>query len=135
PSMSMAARTGGGQFAAMLTGLPGRKELDSTVALLVDRLSGRYFAGEEEIVLSTSAGVALAPADGLTAETMLQKAELAASEAGASGGGGVWGRGGRPVLRAVVASRHGAQPRHHPAPPPGPDQGGDPAPLPAARRG
>jgi diguanylate cyclase (GGDEF)-like protein len=87
PSMSMAARTGGGQFAAMLTGLPGWQELNSTVSLLVDRLSGRYFAGDEEIVLSTSAGVALAPADGLTAETMLQKAELAAVEAVANGGG------------------------------------------------
>jgi len=87
PSMSMAARTGGGQFAAMLTGLPGWRELDATVARLVGRLSGRYFAGDEEIVLATSAGVALAPGDGLTAETMLQKAELAACEAVASGGG------------------------------------------------
>jgi diguanylate cyclase (GGDEF)-like protein len=87
PSMSMAARIGGGLFAAMLTGLPGWQELKTTVSLLVGRLSGRYFAGDEEIVLSTSAGIALAPADGLTAETMLQKAELAASEAVASGGG------------------------------------------------
>jgi diguanylate cyclase (GGDEF)-like protein len=81
PSMSMAARLGGGLFAAMLTGLPGWPEAKATVRVLVDQLSGRYFAGDQEIVLSTSAGVALAPADGLTAETMLQKAELAASEA------------------------------------------------------
>ena len=87
PSMSMAARVGGGLFAAMLTGLPGWKEAKTTVRLLVDGLSGRYFAGEEEIILSTSAGVALAPADGLTAEAMLQKAELAACEAVESGGG------------------------------------------------
>ena len=87
PSMSMAARVGGGLFAAMLTGLPGRQELGATVSLLAARLSGRYFAGDEEIVLSTSVGVALAPADGLTAEAMLQKAELAAIEAVASGGG------------------------------------------------
>jgi len=87
PSMSMAARIGGGLFAAMLTGLPGWQELKATVSLLMDRLSGRYFAGDEEIVLSTSAGVALAPADGLTAETILQKAELAACEAVTSGGG------------------------------------------------
>ena len=87
PSMSMAARIGGGLFAAMLTGLPGFQELKTTVSMLVGRLSGKYFAGDEEIVLSTSAGIALAPADGLTAEAMLQKAELAASEAVASGGG------------------------------------------------
>ena len=81
--MSMAARVGGGLFAAMLTGLPGWQEAKATVRLLLDRLSGRYFAGDEEIVLSTSVGVALAPADGLTAEALLQKAELAAC-----GGGG-----------------------------------------------
>jgi diguanylate cyclase (GGDEF)-like protein len=81
PSMSMAARVGGGLFAAMLTGLPGWQEAKSTVRLLLDRVSGRYFAGDEEIVLSCSAGVALAPSDGLTAESLLQKAELAASEA------------------------------------------------------
>jgi len=86
PSMSMAARVGGGLFAAMLTGLPGWQEAKTTVRILLNRLSGRYFAGDEEIFLSTSVGVALAPADGLTAETMLQKAELAVSEAAESVG-------------------------------------------------
>jgi len=86
PSMSMAARVGGGLFAAMLTGLPGWQEAKTTVRLLLDRLSGRYFAADEEIVLSTSVGVALAPGDGLTAESLIQKAELAASEAVENGG-------------------------------------------------
>jgi len=86
PSMSMAARVGGGLFAAMLTGLPGPQEAKAAIRLLLDRLSGRYFAGDDEIVLSTSVGVALAPADGSTAESMLQKAELAACEAVESGG-------------------------------------------------
>ena len=87
PSMSMAARVGGGLFAAMLTGLPGRHEAKPAIRLLMDRLSGRYFAGDEEIVVSTCAGVALAPADGLTAETMFQRAELATCEAVETGGG------------------------------------------------
>ena len=86
PSMSMAARLGGGLFAVMLTGLPGGPEAKAAVRLLLDRLSGRYFAGDEEIVLSMSVGIALAPADGLTAESLLQKAELAAHEALESGG-------------------------------------------------
>jgi diguanylate cyclase (GGDEF)-like protein len=81
PSMSMAARIGGGLFAAMLTGLPGWQDTKATVRLLLDRISGRYFAGDEEISLTASVGVAVAPADGLTAETMIQKAELAACEA------------------------------------------------------
>jgi diguanylate cyclase (GGDEF)-like protein len=81
PSMSMAARIGGGLFAAMLTGLPGWPEAKATIRLLLDRISGGYFAGDEEIVLSASVGVALAPVDALTAEAMLQKAEVAACEA------------------------------------------------------
>ena len=85
PSMSMAARIGGGLFAAMLTGLTGWPETKSTVRLLLDRISGRYFAGDEEISLTASVGVAVAPGDGLTAETMIQKAELAACEAVESG--------------------------------------------------
>jgi diguanylate cyclase (GGDEF)-like protein len=86
PSMSMAARMGGGLFAAMLTGLPGGNEARAVVRTLLDRLSGRYVAGLEEIVLSTSVGVALAPGDGRSAEAMLQRAELAVSEAVESGG-------------------------------------------------
>jgi EAL domain-containing protein (putative c-di-GMP-specific phosphodiesterase class I) len=84
--MSMAARLGGGLFAVLLTGLPGGPEAKAVVRLLLDRLSGRYFAGDEEIVLSMSVGIAVAPADGLTAEALLQKAELAAHEALESGG-------------------------------------------------
>lgn len=87
PSMSLAARLGGGLFAVMLTGLPGPQEAKASVRLLLDRLAGRYFAGGEETLLPTSVGVALAPPDGRTAEALLQKAELAASEAVAAGGG------------------------------------------------
>jgi EAL domain-containing protein (putative c-di-GMP-specific phosphodiesterase class I) len=84
--MSMAARVGGGLFAALLTGLPGWQEAKGVVRLLLDRLSGRYVAGAEEIILSANVGVAVAPTDGLTAESLLQKAELAVREAGESGG-------------------------------------------------
>ncbi len=86
PSMSMAARVGGGQFAALITGLPGWQEARAAIRHLRDCLSGRYFAGSEETLISINVGVALAPTDGLTAETMLQKAELAAREAAESGG-------------------------------------------------
>jgi diguanylate cyclase (GGDEF)-like protein len=86
PSMSMAARVGGGLFAAMLTGVPGWHEARGIVRLLLDRVSGRYFAGDEEIVLSASVGVAMAPSDGRTAEGLIQKAELAAAEALENGG-------------------------------------------------
>jgi len=86
PSMTMAARLGGGVFAALLTGVSGRDEARAIVRILLDRISGRYFAMDEDVVLSASVGVALAPADGLTAEALIQKAELAACEALESGG-------------------------------------------------
>jgi diguanylate cyclase (GGDEF)-like protein len=87
PSVSMAARVGGGLFAVMLTGLRGFEEAKASLRHLLDLLSGRYFAGDEEdeIVLSTSVGVALAPEDGILAEGLLQKAELAAYDAESSG--------------------------------------------------
>jgi diguanylate cyclase (GGDEF)-like protein len=87
PSMSMAARVGGGLFAVILTALPRWEEARAAVSLLLDRVSGRYLAGGEEVFLSASAGVALAPADGLAVDALLQKAELAVTEAVESGGG------------------------------------------------
>jgi diguanylate cyclase (GGDEF)-like protein len=87
PSLSMAARIGGGVFAVMLTSLPRWEEARAAVSLLLDRVSGRYLAGGEEVFLAASAGVALAPTDGLSVDILLQKAELAATEAIAAGGG------------------------------------------------
>ena len=112
PSMSMAARLSGGLFAAMLTGVPGWHEARGIVRLLLDRVSGRYFAGDEEIVLSASVGVALAPADGCTAEGLIQKAELAASEALENGGSiRCYGQSSRRVTersRAITRQLSGA---------------------------
>jgi diguanylate cyclase (GGDEF)-like protein len=87
PSLSMAARVGGGLFAVMLTGLRGFEDARSAARVLLDQLSGRYFAGDEEIALSISVGVALGPEDGTGAEALLHKAELAVHEAVESGRG------------------------------------------------
>jgi diguanylate cyclase (GGDEF)-like protein len=87
PSMTMAARLGGSLFGALLTGVPGWHQARAIVQVLLDRISGRYFAMDEEVVLAASVGVAMAPADGNTAEALIQKAELAAAEARESGGG------------------------------------------------
>ena len=87
PSMSMAARVGGGLFAVMLTAVPRWEEARAAIGLLLDRVSGRYLAGGDEVFLSASAGVALAPADGLSVDALMQKAELAATDAVATGGG------------------------------------------------
>jgi EAL domain-containing protein (putative c-di-GMP-specific phosphodiesterase class I) len=84
--MSMAARVAGGLFAVLLTGLPGWPEARAAVRSLLDHLSGRYSVGGEEVLLTVSVGVALAPADGQTAEVLVQRAELAVKEAAQNGG-------------------------------------------------
>ena len=86
PALSMAARLGAGLFAVLLTGLRGPREARTAVRVVVDRLCGRYRAGDDDIVLSTSAGVAIAPRDATSAEALLQLAELAVVEAKDSGG-------------------------------------------------
>ncbi len=99
PSLSMTARVGGGLFAVMLTGLRGSEEAQASLRLLLDLLTHRYSTGDgEEIVISACVGAALAPEDGLSAETLLQKAELAASEA-EDGGGAIrfYGQSSRPL--------------------------------------
>ena len=87
---------------------PGWHEARAIVRLLLDRVSGRYFAMDEEIVLSASVGVAMAPADGLTV-----RSAHAEGGAGRVRGGGERGR--HPLLRPVHAPGHPAQPRHHAA--------------------
>jgi diguanylate cyclase (GGDEF)-like protein len=81
PSLSMTARVGGGLFAVMLSGLPGADAARKVVAHVLDVLSARYSAGDEEVLLTTSAGIALAPQDGVSAEALMHKAEIASHEA------------------------------------------------------
>ena len=105
PSMSMAARLSGGLFAAMLTGVPGWHEARGIVRVLLDRVSGRYFAGDEEIVLSASVG---SPSRPPTAHR-----GGAHPEGRAGGVGGAGERWLDPLLRPVQPPRDRAQPRDH----------------------
>ena len=127
PSMSMAARVGGGHFAAMLTGLPGWQEVKATVSQLVrpavrPLLRGRrgdrplHERGNRPRSRRRAHGGDHAP------------------EGRARGQRGGGERRRRPLLRAVAA-RQRAQPHHHPPAVPGTGQGRDPAQLPAARGG
>ncbi len=127
PSMSMAARLGGGLFAVMLTGLPGGPEAKAAVRLLLDRLSGRYVAGDEEIVLSTERRHRTRPR---------RRADrgVAAPEGGAGGPRGAGERGCDPLLPAVLSPHDGAEPGHHAPAPQRARPRRAPAPLPAVRR-
>ena len=107
PSMSMAARLGGGLFAALLTGRPR-----------LARGPGRSCA-----CCSIASPAATSPGRGDRALGQRRRrpgARRRPHRRGAhpeGGAGGVRGggeRGRHPLLRPVLAPRHRAQPRHHP---------------------
>ena len=58
------------------------------VKAVLDQLCGRYRAGDAEVELSFSAGVALAPRDAYTADALVRAAEAAVADA-AEGGTGI----------------------------------------------
>jgi diguanylate cyclase (GGDEF)-like protein len=85
----MVARLGGDEFAIIqdLT----RQPPDSTALArrIVDVVSAPYLINGHRIVVGTSIGIALAPADGTAADTLLKAADLALYRAKAEGRG-VW---------------------------------------------
>jgi len=87
PTTSSLARLSGDVFALTLSGIENVEQAAAAARTLTDALSGAFHAGDEEIFLSASVGVALFPKDGEDAESLLQHAELALCEAKRKGGG------------------------------------------------
>ena len=85
----LVVRLGGDEFALVQCGTP---QPDSAAALgqrLVDTLSQPFEIGGNHIHIGASVGVALAPADGNDAETLLKNADLAMYRAKSEGRNGV----------------------------------------------
>ncbi len=82
----LVARTGGDEFTVALldTGNPG--EVMGFINHLVDVLRKPFQVGDKEILVTVSVGVALAPADGDTATTVLRHAAIALTRAKSEGG-------------------------------------------------
>src|SRR5580700_4982510 len=73
----MVARFGGDEFAVLQIGLTGPHEASAMADRIVTLLSEPYDIDGQEVVIGASVGIALAPADGETAEQLLGNADMA----------------------------------------------------------
>jgi diguanylate cyclase (GGDEF)-like protein len=87
PGLSLAARVGGDQFALMLTDAVDADLLSGVAQALLESLARPFVAGDTEVYLTASIGIAVAPADLTDPSELLQHAETAGYEAKRRGGG------------------------------------------------
>lgn len=71
------ARFGGDEFIVLRSPVADREEVDKLVQTVVDTLSGVYEIQGHEVAIGTSIGVAMAPDDGMNADELLKKADMA----------------------------------------------------------
>jgi diguanylate cyclase (GGDEF)-like protein/PAS domain S-box-containing protein len=83
----MVARFGGDEFAVLQLGLAGPHEAGILAERIVTLLSEPYDIKGQQVVIGASAGIALAPADGETAEQLLANADIALYRAKEDGRG------------------------------------------------
>jgi diguanylate cyclase (GGDEF)-like protein len=81
------ARLGGDAFSIMVSPVAGGEEVRRAADAVLDALSAPFVLEDTEAYVSASLGVALAPADGASAEELVQHAELAMAEARRRGDG------------------------------------------------
>ncbi len=81
----MVARFGGDEFAVLQIGLAGPHEAAILAERIVTLLSEPYDIDGQQVVIGASAGIALAPADGETAEQLLGNADMALYQAKGDG--------------------------------------------------
>jgi diguanylate cyclase (GGDEF)-like protein/PAS domain S-box-containing protein len=84
---SLVARLGGDEFAMIVEADVSPNEISSYAASLIDSLSAPYEIDAMEVVIGASIGIAIAPHDGDSAETLLRNADMALYRAKAEGGG------------------------------------------------
>ena len=73
----MVARLGGDEFVVVQAGIAGRDQAETFAQRLGATLSAPVYFREQEIDVSYTIGVALAPTDGITPERLLKSADLA----------------------------------------------------------
>ena len=77
----MVARFGGDEFAVLQIGLAGPHEAGALAERIVTLLSEPYDIDGQQVVIGASVGIALAPADGETADQLLRNADMALYQA------------------------------------------------------
>ncbi len=85
--VDLVARLGGDEFAVLLPGINAASEALIVAARLIDTISGSYEIAGATMTIGVSIGIALAPQDGATAETLMMHADLAMYAAKADGRG------------------------------------------------
>lgn len=81
-------RFGGDEFAAVIADVDDPVQVETTAQRLLDTISSSYRLGAKEAHISASIGIALFPADGLDAASLIQHADIAmygAKELGRNG--------------------------------------------------
>jgi diguanylate cyclase (GGDEF)-like protein/PAS domain S-box-containing protein len=82
-----AARTGGDEFVLVLTDVSDEHAATSTVQRVMAHLAEPVSIGDREHFLSCTAGLAMIPADGDTADALIKHAHIAMHRAKEAGGG------------------------------------------------
>ena len=70
-------RLGGDEFACLLEDVLGREQLSHVACKLFDIVSAPFKIGRLELAVRPSIGIAICPADGTTADTLLRSADAA----------------------------------------------------------
>lgn len=79
------ARLGGDEFAVLLSGIKDKEEASNIIETIETMLTQPIKLGNNEVIVSASIGVTLAPFDSMEEETLLKHADLAMYEAKGKG--------------------------------------------------
>ncbi|WP_342655392.1 EAL domain-containing protein [Pseudomonas sp. F3-2] len=85
----LVARIGGDEFVLILTDVSGQEEVETLCQRLIDSVERPIRIGEQEVFVSASIGIAMAPTDANEATELLRYADIALYEA-KSGGRNTW---------------------------------------------
>jgi diguanylate cyclase (GGDEF)-like protein len=97
------ARLGGDEFAIVQTGIAGSADAEVVCRRVLSRISEVYQISEHSVDIGTSIGIAVAPRDGLDADGLLKKADIALYTVKSNGRGG-W-RFFEPAMEANAQAR------------------------------
>lgn len=75
------ARWGGDEFTLLLPYLTSAEDISKISQRILDKLSSPFYLGEQELYVTASLGIALAPYDGEDVETLLKNADAAMYQA------------------------------------------------------
>jgi diguanylate cyclase (GGDEF)-like protein len=97
------ARLGGDEFAIVQTGIGGSGEAERVCRRVLDRIGEAYQVSGHTVDIGASIGIAVAPKDGVDADVLLKKADIALY-AVKSGGRGGW-RFFEPEMETLAQAR------------------------------